>query len=83
MLDSHRRRFIRDRSGNVAITFGLALFPAVIVAGVAVDYSRTVTQWSNLQQATDATALTVAHAYLTQSSTAAGLTTFAQSYMGS
>lgn len=81
MLNSNRRWFIRDRSGNVAITFGLAFLPAIVVAGVAIDYSRTVTQWSNLQQATDATALTVAHAYLTQSSTAAGLTTFAQSYI--
>ena len=76
-----RRRFLHDRSGNVAITFGLALLPAILVAGAAIDYSRTVTQWSNLQQATDATALTVAHAYLSKSSSAAGLTTFAQSYI--
>ena len=75
------QRAARDRRGNVALTFGFAALPAIIIAGSAIDYSRSVTQWSNLQQATDATALTVAHAYLTNSSTASGLTTFAQTYL--
>ena len=75
------RNFLRDKRGNVALTFSLVMLPAILVGGGAIDYSRTVTQWSNLQQATDATALTVAHAYLSQTSTAAGLTGFAQTYL--
>lgn len=83
MINPVRHLFsgLRDDSGNVGITFALCFIPAVLVAGGAIDYSRTVTQWSNLQQAADATALTVAHAYLTKTSTGAGLTTFAQTYL--
>lgn len=75
------RRSAKDERGNVALTFGLSFLPALLVAGAAIDYSRTVTQWSNLQQATDATALTVAHAYLTSSVKGADLTAFAQTYL--
>ena len=76
-----RNRFVEDRRGSVAMTFGLTFVPALLMAGAAIDYSRTVTQWSNLQQATDATALVVAHNYLTSQSSPASLKTFAQSYI--
>lgn len=74
-------QYVDDYRGNVGITFGLCALPAIILTGAAIDYSRSVTQWSNLQQATDATALTVAHAYLTQSATGSSLSTFAQTYL--
>jgi len=70
-----------DKRGGVAMTFGLVFLPAMLVAGAAVDYSRSAAQWSNLQQATDATALTTAHSYLTSTSTSASLQTFAQAYI--
>ncbi|MCP1974657.1 Flp pilus assembly protein TadG [Bradyrhizobium elkanii] len=33
-------RFRRDRSGNIAMTFGLAVLPLVVAVGCAIDYSR-------------------------------------------
>ncbi len=73
--------FRGDVRGNVAMTFGLSCIPILLVTGAAIDYSRAATQWSNLQQATDATALSAAHTYLSATSTAAALKTFSQSYI--
>ncbi|MBR0899265.1 pilus assembly protein [Bradyrhizobium tropiciagri] len=47
-------RFRRDRSGNIAMTFGLALLPLVIAVGCAVDYSRANQIRSKLIAAADA-----------------------------
>ena len=70
-----------DRRGSVAVTFGLSFIPVALITGAAIDYSRSSTQWSNLQQATDATALSAAHTFLSSSSTSATLKTYAQSYI--
>ena len=56
------RRFGHDRSGNVASTFALSILPLVGLAGAAVDYSRATKLQSNLQQITDAAALSAAAA---------------------
>ena len=37
------RRFSRDKRGNVAILFGLAIVPLVLFVGLAVDYGRAMT----------------------------------------
>lgn len=75
-------KYWEDRRGNVAMTFAIAFLPALLVSGAAIDYSRALTQKSNLQQAVDATALTIAHTYLSSTSTTAVLTPFAQEYIG-
>lgn len=74
-------RLRRDRSGQTAITFGLAAVPMLIVVGSAIDYSRAVAQRSNLQQATDSAALAIAHSYLNSTSTVASLTPPTQTYL--
>ncbi|WP_146986487.1 TadE/TadG family type IV pilus assembly protein [Bradyrhizobium macuxiense] len=47
-------RFRRDRSGNIAMIFGLALLPLLIAVGCAVDYSRANQIRSKLISAADA-----------------------------
>lgn len=51
------RRFSADRSGNVAMIFGLSLLPVVVLTGMAIDYARATAERTRLQQAVDATAL--------------------------
>jgi Flp pilus assembly protein TadG len=50
-------RFWNGRGGSVAIIFGLALLPMMMMMGVAVDYSRATVAKSRLQQAVDAAVL--------------------------
>ncbi len=71
----------RERRGQVALTFGLAALPALIMIGSAIDYSRAVQQRSNLQQATDSTVLAIAHTYLTQTATCSSLYAPTQTYL--
>ncbi len=73
------RRFGGNRQGNVATILAISMVPLVLLVGASVDYTRSVTQRTNLQQATDATALAIAH-YLTQNMTQAQLTTNTQNY---
>lgn len=47
-------RFRRDRSGNIAVIFTLALIPILSALGCAVDYSRATQLRSKLQAAVDA-----------------------------
>lgn len=53
-------RFARDPSGNVALSFALALAPIVGLAGAALDYSKASATRAQLQVATDAAALRAA-----------------------
>ena len=57
--------FFVSRSGNVAVTFTLALIPVVGLVGAAVDYSRANSVKSRLQAATDSAALFAATASVT------------------
>ena len=54
--------FLRDRSGNVAVTFSLALLPLMGLAGAALDYSRANRERDALQVVTDAAAIKAASA---------------------
>jgi Flp pilus assembly protein TadG len=47
-------RFRRDRSGNIAVVFTLALLPVLSAVGCAIDYSRASQLKSKLQAAIDA-----------------------------
>ncbi len=49
--------FWRNRSGNVALIFGIAVIPLVLAVGVAVDYSRAAGVHDHLQDIADAAAL--------------------------
>ncbi len=51
------RAFSSDTSGNVLITFALALIPLVGFTGAAVDYSRANSAKASMQAALDSTAL--------------------------
>lgn len=53
--------FGRDRSGNVALMFGLSLLPVLVLTGAAVDYGRAASERTRLQQALDATTLALPH----------------------
>ena len=75
------RRFGASQEGQVALTFALAFLPALLMVGAAVDYGRAVAQRSNLQQATDATVLAIAHNGLTSASTVATLTPPTSTYL--
>ncbi len=50
-------KFSRNESGNIAIIFGLAIVPFMIVAGSAVDYGRAVVAKHRLQWAIDSAVL--------------------------
>jgi len=52
--------FKREKRGNVAIIFGLAVIPLMLGAGVALDYARGVTAKNAMQSASDAAALAAA-----------------------
>src|SRR5262245_9785509 len=54
------RAFRSDRSGNVAIIFGLAMIPLLGLVGVAVDYSRANADRVKLQAAVDSAGLMLA-----------------------
>jgi len=56
-LRDRARAFCADKSGNVVITFTLALLPIIGFTGAAVDYSRANSAKAAMQAATDATAL--------------------------
>ena len=52
-------RFLREKSGNVAMIFGIASIPLAIAGGAAVDYSRAYLVQQRLSAALDAAALAV------------------------
>jgi len=52
-------RFTRNKKGNVAILFGLAIIPILLGVGVAVDYGRALSVRSRMADAADAAALAV------------------------
>ncbi len=62
MLQALRPRlgsFLRDRRGNVAILFGVALIPILIGVGVAVDYGRALVIRDRMANAADAAGLAI------------------------
>ena len=52
-------RFVRNRRGNVAVLFGLAIIPIVLAIGVAVDYGRALMVRERMADAADAAALAI------------------------
>lgn len=54
--------FLKDRAGNVALTFAIAAMPIMAAAGIGVDVSRAYLVRAQLTQALDAAGLAVAGA---------------------
>lgn len=48
--------FLSDRRGNFTTTFGLTIFPILLMAGIAVDYSLISQEESKLQETADSAA---------------------------
>lgn len=59
-ISSSAVSFSRDRRGNIAPIFAIALLPILGFVGVAVDYSRANAARSSMQSAMDSAALMVA-----------------------
>lgn len=53
-------RFRTDTSGNIAIILGIAIIPLFAAAGLALDYAYAARERSDLQNAIDAAALSLA-----------------------
>jgi Flp pilus assembly protein TadG len=72
MLGVLMRRFIRDRRGNIAMTFALSLIPIMFLTGLGIDFTSAVQKRTRLNAAADAAALAaVTPSMMTQSNSAA------------
>ncbi len=71
-------RFVQDRSGNIVIIFALFAVTLMSVAGLAIDFQRSVSAKSSIQAALDAAALSGAKAVQTTSTNKAKITSDAQ-----
>src|SRR5256714_8996608 len=60
MRDMLLSRVLRDRCGNVAPMFAIAVIPVIGLTGAAIDYSRANSARTGMQAAIDATALAMA-----------------------
>lgn len=54
------QEFYKDKSGNFAIIFGLSLFPIMLGAGLAVDYTQATREQGNAQDAFDVATIAAA-----------------------
>jgi Flp pilus assembly protein TadG len=73
-------RFVRSRSGNVAVIFALASIPVIAAMGVAVDYTRLSQVTGDVQDALDATALALSRQANLSTMTDGQIQTFTQNY---
>lgn len=78
-MQSAFARFRADRSGNVALILGIAAIPLFAGAGLALDYAFAVRERSDLQNAVDAAALSLAK--LPQNTSQADLEARAQAFV--
>lgn len=78
-----RRRFLADRSGAVAILFGLAAIPLMGMVGVGLDYAGGIRQRTRLVNALDAAVLTAASSPATPGSIQPTVTSYVRANLGS
>jgi Flp pilus assembly protein TadG len=79
-LKASASRLPLDHGGGAAITFGIAVIPILMGAGVAIDFARLATKHTSLQQATDSAALAIAQS-ATTSTTNTDVLAQAQNYL--
>ncbi|MEM1197935.1 MAG: pilus assembly protein TadG-related protein [Pseudomonadota bacterium] len=60
LISSTLSRWIKDKSGNIVISFAITLIPFIAAAGMALDYARGVVVRTKLQSSLDASALAAA-----------------------
>ena len=60
---SRLREFAKDRRGNIALIFALAIFVLGMIVATAIDLTRASSSKSHLQDSTDAAVLAAAKAY--------------------
>ena len=72
-------RLFRDKSGNVAVIFGIAAIPLISLVGAAVDYSMANKMKAKLQSAADAASLASISKNSIGYNAAASMTTMARS----
>jgi Flp pilus assembly protein TadG len=82
MLAELLRRFTRGREGSVAITFALALVPAMFLIGMGLDFSAAIQKRSKLNAAADAAALAVVTPTMMTQSLAASKTAATKMFNG-
>ena len=56
-------RFSRANEGNIAITFAVVLFPAIVLASAGINYSQSVGEKTKLQALVDSAALAGVQVY--------------------
>ncbi len=56
-LRAHLSRFARKQDGNVTVTFGMSVIPAMLLVGSSVDYTNATADRAVLQKAVDAATL--------------------------
>src|ERR1700753_1222635 len=63
-------RFAKDRKGNIAVTFALAMVPTIYLLGMTLDYTQAVRKRSQLNAAIDAAVIAaVTPAMMSQNAT--------------
>jgi Flp pilus assembly protein TadG len=81
LLRKEAARFSADRTGNVAVLFGIACVPLITFIGVAVDYSRAAAARTAMQSAVDSAALMASKDYASGVIKEADIPTKVDSYM--
>lgn len=76
------RSLLRDRRGNVAMLFGLAVVPLFGFVGAAVDYGNGVRDRARLANALDAAVLSAASAHVTDSAAQAAVEKYVRANLG-
>ncbi len=79
-INKKARKFGRARGGSASTVFSLSAVPLMLMVGAGIDYNLASASRSNLQQATDATALATAKAAASGTAGAA-LQTYASNYL--
>ena len=80
-LTSSARSFAADERGNVAVMFALMSTVILLVAGIAIDYARTVNMNSRIGAAADAATLAAGRAMLDGKLNDARCVSVANSYL--
>src|SRR6185437_9386343 len=80
-LTSFARSFCTDERGNVAVLFAFMSTVILLVAGIAIDYARTVNMNSRIGAAADAATLAAGRAMLDGKLNDQEVETLAKSYV--
>jgi Flp pilus assembly protein TadG len=80
MLLRNKKSIIKDERGSVTILAGLLMIAMMVIAGMAIDYSRASSLNARVQTALDAAALAATKALVETSASDAEISALAQKY---